>query len=424
MMINEEFLHFVWKFQLFDFSDLKSSRGVSVQILKRGLHNLNAGPDFLNAHVQIDQILWCGDVEMHVKSSDWYAHKHHEDENYDTVILHVVYEEDIEVKSRSGVLLFCLELKDLIPDMYITEYDTLYHSISNIPCSYAIGNLDTFFWSSYAERLLVERLEKKQARVRELFLASNKDYQECFYRLLAYALGLKVNADHMLSLAEVTPFLMLQKHRPNRLQIEALLYGQSGLLKRRYIDDYPKELQREYQFYKEKYKLQSVSRQQWKFFRLRPNSFPSLRISYLADFVLKSKPIFEKLFHYQSLKDILPFFNLSLSDYWKSHYVFDKKSRTLNKRLGKSTIDLIIINAILPFCFFYAKHQSDETMMMRVLESFSEIKYENNKVVRYYKDAGVKVNSAMMSQALIHLHQNYCIPRNCLNCRVFNQILK
>ena len=423
-MINEEFLHFVWKFQLFDFSHLKSTREDRIQILKRGLHNHNSGPDFLNAHIQIGSMLWYGDVEIHLKSSEWYAHRHHEDENYDTVILHVVYEEDVEVKSRNGGPLFCLELKDLIPEMYITEYDTLYHSISNIPCSYAIGNLDKFFWVSYAERLLVERMEEKQARVREVFLASNKDYQECFYRLLAYALGLKINTEAMLNLAEVTPLLMLQKHRPKRLQIEALLYGQSGLLKRKYIDDYPKELQIEYQFYAEKYKLQPIARQQWKFFRLRLNSFPSLRISYLADFVLKSESIFEKLFHYQSLKDILPFFNLNVSDYWKSHYVFDKRSKIMNKSLGKSTIDLILINTILPFCFFYAKLKSDDAMMMRVLDTYREIKYENNKVVRYYKDAGVEVRSALMSQALIHLHRNYCIPRNCLNCRVFNQILK
>lgn len=423
-MINEEFLHFVWKFQLFYSAHLKCSREFSIQILKRGLHNSNAGPDFLNARIQIGSMIWCGDVEIHVNSSDWYAHKHHEDENYDTVILHVVYEEDVVVKSRSGERLFCLELKGLIPGMYITEYDTLYHSISNIPCSYAIGKLDKFFLDSYAERLLVERLENKMLSVQELFLASNKDYQECFYRLLAYALGLKINASSMLILAERTPLLMLQKHRPNRLQIEALLYGQSGLLERKYIDDYPKELQKEYQFYSHKYKLQSISRQQWKFFRLRPNSFPSLRISYLADFVLKSESIFEKLFCYKNRKEILPFFNLSLSDYWKSHYVFDKKSRNVTKRLGKSTVDLIFINAVLPFCFFYAKQKSDEAMVMRVLDTYKGIKYENNKVVRYYKDAGVEVKSAFMSQALIHLHQNYCISRNCLNCRVFNQILK
>jgi hypothetical protein len=423
-MINEEFLHFVWKFQLFDFSDLQSTTLASVQILKPGLHNHNAGPDFLNARVRICDILWCGDVELHVKSSDWYAHKHQEDENYDTVILHVVYENDVEVKSRSGESIICLELKDLIPEKYTSEYDTLFHSISNLPCSYAIGSLDKLFWESYSERLLIERLEGKMARVQEIFLAANKDYQECFYRLLAYALGLKINAEPMLSLSENLPLLLLQKHRPDRMKIEALLYGQSGLLKRKYVDDYPNELQQEYKFYVEKYHLQSISPHQWKFFRLRPSSFPSLRISYLADFVLKSEPIFEKLFHFQNLKSVQPFFNLHLSAYWKAHYVFDKKTKTSNKNLGKSTIDLVFINAVLPFCFFYARQKSDEEMMMRVVDSFRSLKYEDNKIVRYYKEAGVEVKSAMKSQALIHLHQQYCIPRKCLNCRVFNQILK
>jgi hypothetical protein len=423
-MINEEFLHFVWKFQLFDFSDLQSTNKSPLQILKPGLHNHNAGPDFLNARVRIDDMLWCGDVEIHVKSSDWYAHKHQDDENYETVILHVVYENDLEVKSRSGEAIFCLELKYLIPEKYLSEYDTLYHSISILPCSYAIGNLDQLFWESYTERLLIERLEMKMARVREIFLAADKDYQECFYRLLAYALGLKINAEPMLNLADTTPLLMLQKQRLSRTKIEAILYGQSGLLKRKYVDAYPKQLQNEYQFYTEKYHLQSISPHQWKFFRLRPSSFPGLRISYLADFVLKSEPIFEELFHFQNLKSIRPFFNLSLSDYWKEHYVFDKKVKTSNKDLGKSTIDLIFINAVLPFCFFYARQKSDEEMLMRIVDSYREMKYEDNKIIRYYKEAGVAVHTSAKSQALIHLHDQYCIPRKCLNCRVFNQILK
>ena len=423
-MINEEFLHFVWKFQLFDFSDIQSTHQVSLQIVKPGLHNHNAGPDFLNARVRVDNLLWCGDIEIHVKSSDWYAHKHQNDENYDTVILHVVYENDVQVKSRSGEPIVCLELKDLIPEKYTFEYDTLYHSISNLPCSYAIGSLDKLFWESYSERLLIERLERKMARVQGIFLAANKDYQECFYRLLAYALGLKINAEPMSSLAENTPLLLLQKYRPNRTKIEAFLYGQSGLLKRKYVDNYPKKLQDEYQFYVGKYKLQSISPHQWKFFRLRPSSFPSLRISYLADFVLKSEPIFEKLIHFQNIKSVQSFFNLHLSAYWKAHYVFDKKVKTSNKTLGKSTIDLVFINAVLPFCFFYARQKSDEEMMMRVVDSFRTLKYEDNKIIRYYKEAGVEVKSALKSQALIHLHQQYCIPRKCLNCRVFNQILK
>ena len=423
-MINEEFLHFVWKFQLFDFSNLQSAKQTSLQILKPGVHNHNSGPDFLNARVRIGDILWCGDVELHVKSSDWYAHNHQVDENYDTVILHVVYENDVEVKSRRGEPIVCLELKDLIPEKYISEYDTLYHSISNLPCSYAIGSLDNLFWESYSERLLIERLESKMARVQDIFLAANKDYQECFYRLLAYALGLKINAEPMLSLAENTPLLLLQKHRPDRIKIEALLYGQSGLLQRKYVDDYPKKLQEEYQFYVEKYKLQSISPHQWKFFRLRPSSFPSLRISYLTDFVLKSAPIFDQLFNFQNIQSILPFFNLTLPNYWKEHYVFDKKVKTSNKNLGNATINLLFINAVLPFCFFYARQKSDESMMMRVVDSYRALKYEDNKIIRYYKEVGLAVKSALKSQALIHLHKEYCIPRKCLNCRVFNQILK
>ncbi|MDG1849219.1 MAG: DUF2851 family protein [Flavobacteriales bacterium] len=423
-MINEAFLQFIWKFQLFNFTNLKCSRGASLQILNRGIHNHNAGPDFLNVKARVNQMLWNGDVEVHVKSSDWLVHKHQDNPHYDAVILHVVYEEDVQLKQADRTPLFCLELKGLIPNKYLTDYDTLYHSYREIPCSYALPVLDTFFWNSYTERLLVERMEKKQAQVRAIFLASNKDYQECFYRLMAYGLGLKINKDPMLRLAEATPLRILQKHCPNRLHVEALLYGQSGLLLKRFSDEYPKELQLEYLFYKEKYRLQPLKHQQWKFFRLRPNSFPTLRISYLADFILKSESVFEELFHYKGVESLLSFFNLDLSDYWRSHYVFDKKSKRIRKHLGDSTLNTIIINTVLPFCFFYAKQQSDEPMMMRVLETFKDLKCEKNKVVRNFKEAGVNGRSAMMSQGLIHLYQNYCIPRNCLNCRVLNQILK
>tara|TARA_B100000963_G_C22573016_1_gene647009 strand:+ start:191 stop:946 length:756 start_codon:yes stop_codon:yes gene_type:complete len=248
----------------------------------------------------------------------------------------------------------------------------------------------------------------------------NKDYQECFYRLLSNSLGLKINAEQMLNLAEEAPLLMLQKHRSNRFQIEALIYGQSGLLERKYTDLYPNKLKQEYRFYAEKYRLRPIASKNWKFFRLRPYSFPSLSISHLADFVFKSESLFNKLFNFKNLKELLPLFNLTTSDYWKSHYVFDKRSKYQNKRIGKSTIYLID-TAIL---FFYAKMKSDEPMSMRVLDAYQELKYEANKIIRLYKDAGLKVHSAMSSQALIHLYQNYCIPRNFLNCSVFNQILK
>lgn len=423
MFVNEDFLQFVWKFQLFNFSNLKSTNNEELLILFQGVHNHDSGPDFLNAKLRLDGILWSGDVEVHLKSSDWHKHSHQKNSHYDAVIMHVVYEEDIVVV-RDGALLPCLELKGLIPEDYLTGYEALYHSKADIPCLHAIGGLSKFFWSSYAQRLLVERLEVKQARVREVFLASSQDYQECFYRLLSYSLGLSINADSMLRLAEVTPFKMLHKKRTSRVHLEALLYGQSGLLMKSFNDDYPKVLQHEYNFCRQKFGLQPLEHNQWKFFRLRPNSFPTHRISFLADFVFKSEYIFDLLFQFKHVNEILPFFNLSLSAYWKSHYVFDKKSKFKQHKMGSFTRNIILLNSILPFCFFYAKQHSDDLMMQRVLNSYMDLKYENNKVIRKFKEGGVTVSSAMMSQALIHLHQNYCIKRNCLNCRVLNQILK
>ena len=422
-MINEEFLHFIWKFQLFDFSNLRTTNNESIHVFKPGLHNHNAGPDFLNTKIKINSIVWFGDVELHVKSSDWLKHKHQFDENYNTVVLHVVYEDDIEIRLENGAALPCLELKSLIPNKYLTEYDSLFHSMATLPCNYAIGNLETLFWSSYTETLLIERLEFKMNRINILFVDSKNDYKECFYQLLAYALGLKINADSMLDLAKTSPLLLLQKHRGNRMQLEAILFGQSGLLLRKYTSDYPKQLQNEYSFLAQKYKLNPISPTQWKFFRLRPSSFPSLRISQLADFVVKSETIVEQLFSFKNTKTILPFFKLQVSDYWKTHYVFDKTTLKTNKQIGKSTLDLILINAVLPFCFFYARQKSDSEMLARVVEAYQSIKSEDNKIVSYFKEAKLAVHTAAKSQALIHLHDQYCIPRKCLNCRVFNQIL-
>ena len=423
-MINENFLHFIWKFKLFDCSNLQATNQAEIQILQQGLHNHNAGPDFLNARIKIQDLVWCGDVEIHVNSSDWYLHQHQLDDNYATVILHVVYENNQEIVTSRGEPLICLELKNRIPETYIEEYQTLYQSVSNLPCSYAIGNLSNMFWESYAERLLIEKLEIKMTSVRQIFLDANKNYQECFYQLLAYSLGLKINANTMLNLAKISPLLLLQKHGDNRLQTEAILYGQSGLLEQNHKSDYAKKLKNEYVFLAQKYKLRSMTPVQWKFFRLRPSSFPTLRISYLADFISNSSAIFEQLFNFKSVKSISFFFDLKVSDYWNSHYVFDKKSKTANKKMGKATLGLILINAILPFCFFYARQKSDHEMMMRVVDSYRELKYEDNKIIRYYIAAAVEVKTALKSQALIHLHQEYCIPRKCLNCRVFNQILK
>ena len=228
----------------------------------------------------------------------------------------------------------------------------------------------------------------------------------------------------MLDLAKITPLLVLQKHIDNRMLVEAILYGQSGLLIRKYNSYYPITLQSAYSFLSQKYKLNPNSPKQWKFFRLRPSSFPSLRISQLADFIVKSDVVFEQLFNFNNTKTILPFFKLQVSNYWNTHYVFDKTTKQPNKEIGKSTLDLILINAVFPFCFFYAHKKSDTEMLARVVESYQSISPEYNMIIRYFKEAKVQVKSAVKSQALIHLHKHYCIPRKCLNCKVFNQITK
>lgn len=423
-MINEDFLHFVWKFQLFDFLDLKTEDGKELCVIKPGVHNENSGPDFKSAKISIDGLVWVGHVEIHVNASDWYSHSHHQDGNYDSVILHVVYQNDKSVIDASGEPLFTLSLKDKIPEKYLYEYDSLYHSIQNVPCSKSLAAMDKFFMSSYYEALIVERLEMRSNKIKALLNDCNNDFRECFYRLFAYALGLKINASQMQSLAERCSLKLLTKHTNSRLSVEALLYGQASLLDRNFKDEYPNKLKSEYLFLKEKYKLNAIDNKQWSFFRLRPTSFPTVRISMMADFCIKSNLLFQELFNFSSLKKMKSMLCFNVSDYWKTHYVFDKRVKNRKVTLGTMAIDLILINALLPFSFFYAKQKSNYKMMQDVIDAYGEIKAENNKILRYYVQCGLNAKSAIESQALIHLHQNYCIKRKCLNCRVFNQIIK
>ena len=423
-MINEDFLHFIWKFQLFNFLELKGTVGQAIRIKKSGLHNLNAGPDFLNAQVYIDDMLWCGHVEIHVKSSDWYAHNHHKDANYDTVVLHVVYSDDKPLVRSDGQVIPTLVLKDKIPDKYLNRYDALYHSIANIPCAYALPTLSEEFWEAYADRLIVERLEDKMASIHTLFVEANSDYQETFYQLLAYALGLKINALQMLDLAKSCPLKLLKKKSDKREVVEALLYGQAGLLARKFKDQEVLNWQKHHQFYQKKYLLEPINANNWKFFRLRPASFPTLRISLLADFVVQEKDVFEQIINFVSVNNVRACFNLKGSNYWNYHYVFDKKVARHNCSIGKSTFDILLINAVLPFAFFYARKKGDEEKMQRILNAYRDIKAEDNRVIKMYKESKVPVKTALMSQALIHLNRHYCIERKCLNCRVANKILK
>lgn len=423
-MINEEFLQFLWKFQLFKFQNLQTEDNADVQVFSKGVHNFNSGPDFNSAEILIGNIRWYGDVEIHFKSSDWVIHKHHKDPNYNSVVLHVVFHDDVKVYKEDGGVIPTIVLKNRIPKKYLYEYSTLYQSKKTIPCSYELSNIESIFWDDYYESLLVQRLENKCVQIKRLFIDTQQDYQECFYRLFAYSLGLKINANHMLALAEACPLSLLRKHIPNRLSIEALLFGQASLIKRNHTDAYPKSLQNEYKYLKLKYKLRSEEFQNWNFFRLRPSSFPTQRISLLADFVIKSPQLYHELLRFRSIDRIKKYIEISVSEYWKSHYVFDKKSNLRKGKLGQTSLQVILINAVLPFCFFYAKENSNYNMMVSVLESFYLLKSENNRVIRFYKESGLIPRNAFQSQALIHLHQNYCIKRKCLNCRVFNQIIK
>lgn len=420
--MDESLLHFQWRHQHYTLNGLNTTKGDTVEVIDPGLYNTDSGPDFSNAKVRIGDTLWVGNVEMHIKSSDWFTHNHQTDNAYNNVILHVVVEHDRTAVTSNGT-----EVQTLVipyPNELVQSYENLIKSTEWIPCASKIGIVDSLLINSTIDRMQVERLEDKSKRVAELVSQCNGSWEEAFYRDLCRSFGLKSNALPFQLLAQSLPQKVLAKHKNSTFQLEALLFGQSGLLDKAKTDSYAISLKQEYTYLKNKFSLTPIEPSLWKFMRLRPASFPTIRIALLAMLAHKSSGLFSQLMEVKNIDDVIKFFAVEASDYWTNHYIFGEESISKKKRLGEETIRLITINTIIPFMYSYGRSRAKADLEANALAILQQMPPENNTIVRNFGALGIKALSAFDTQALVHLKTFYCETRKCIYCPIGVSILR
>ena len=423
--MKEDFLQYLWLNGNFDLSNLKTTKDEEIVLSKRGNLNTDSGPDFSQGELIISDTKWAGSIEIHINSSEWYAHKHHQDKAYNNVILHVVYEENKDCYREDGSLIPCLELKDRIPSSILESHDKLTKSLQAIPCQEVINRVSYISVSQMLERSLIERLEDRFSAIRIELDKTEGNWQETFYRYLLKSFGFKTNSDAFYQLGTRLPLTTLAKHKDNPVQIEALLYGQAGMLNNTYKDLYPIELSKEYDFLRTKSGLKPMSLTQWKYMRMRPANFPTIRISQFANLIHKSEHLFSKVLENKTAKGLFSYFDIQASQYWNDHYKFDRFSeKESKKKLGKSGIENIIINTVVPFLFAYAKSKGDSVLQDQAISILLDINAESNKIIKQWKKLKIHSTNAFESQAQIQLYNSYCSKKRCLECGIGKNILK
>lgn len=422
----EAVLHYIWKFRLFDHQDLRSTHGELIEIEQVGQHNHHdAGPDFSNARIRINNTLWAGQVEIHKLASDWQRHQHNIDNAYDTVVLHVVYEHDQPIYRLDGTLIPTLELKGRIAPEIIERSVNLLNSPEQVPCASQLNGVPEFTVNMWLERLVVERLESKTTLIRQELEHNKNHWESTFYLFLARNFGTPVNAEPFEQLARSLPLAALAKHKDKLLQVEAMLFGQAGFLEGDFEEEYPILLQREYKVLRQKFQLTPINTAAWKFGKMRPAAFPTIRIALFAQLIYQSTHLFSKLLETEQISDFRQFFELKVSDYWLAHYRFgDTTEKRQQKSLGKSTFHNIAINTLVPFLFVYGKSIQDETYCERALRWLEQIEAEDNIVIKMWESIGIKAENAYQTQALLHLKKQYCDQKHCLDCAIGNKILR
>ncbi len=421
--MTEDFLHFVWKFRL-QGRQFHTREGEELLLVRTGEHNLDAGPDFTNAQVRIGDTLWAGNVEIHVRSSDWTRHRHQFDEAYDKIILHVVFEDDLLVRRKSGEIIPTLVLKEILhPEMFET-YNFFLNNHLWIPCAFRLAEVRDLVITDCMTALSVRRLERKAAELEDLLRYSNNDWNQAFFEALASTLGFRINKLPFEQLARNTPVQYLEKHKDQLFQVEAMLFGQAGLLEGKFQGEYPKKLKKEYQHLKNKFSLQPVSGHLWKFMRLRPNNFPTIRLAQLAMLIHRREHFFSEIIGCPDYDHLLDFFSVGVSDYWKEHYYFDRPSKKMGKNISGSTVELIMINNVIPFLFLYGKLKGQTGFQDRALALLESIGPETNRITRRFGEFGIVPESASQSQALIELKTNFCDEKKCLECRIGLELIR
>lgn len=422
--MNEDFLYYLWQYQLFFKSVIKTTNQQQITILKTGTHNKNSGPDFLNAHVKIDSETWFGNVEMHIKSSDWYVHNHEVDSNYDAVILHVVWEHDMNVFTKNNQVLPTLELKNFVDKELIYKYNNFLHDSKRwIPCENQLETVEPFLITNWLERLYFERLESKSLIIKDILQQTNFDFEAVLFVLLAKNFGLKVNGDAFLKLATSMDFSVVKKVRFDEQQLAALFFGQAGFLEDDLQEQYHIQLKKEYDYLRHKYHLQSIYKNHFQFFRMRPPNFPTIRIAQLVSLYHQHQNLFSKVMELEKKEDFYSLFSVEVQEFWKTHFTFETISKKSSKKITKSFVDLLLINTIIPLKFVYLQEKSgfDEEAILKLI---TQITSEKNSIIEAFSKLKISPKNALESQALLTLKNNYCTKKRCLHCAIGNRLLR
>ena len=430
--MREEFLYYLWENRLID-KALQTTEGESIEVVATGYRNTDSGPDFLEARIQIGDKLWAGHVEIHVKASDWNRHGHQTDKAYQNVILHVVYENDTKVNDIPT-----LELKGHFDETLFANYQRFILSKGWIPCEKSIAKVPVFTRLSWFDRMAVERLESKSETVTKILNANQFDWEDALYKLLMRYFGLKVNNEAFEYLSNTLPFKTLLKHADNLLQLEAMLFGCAGFLEEDFTEDYPLLLKREFCVMKAKFNLLTMPAERFKFMRMRPSNFPTIRLAQMAQLIHKNRCLFSKIREAKNGNEAKALFDVAASEYWETHYRFETRlpnppdplkrgshgSRKTPKHLGENTADVLIINAVAPLLFCYGKLHKDESVCETAIQFLEETEAEGNAIIRHFAQCGIKADNAMQTQALLHLYNMYCKRKQCLECRIGNVLMK
>ena len=420
--MNEALLQFIWQYSLYRPSALQTVDGEPITVIHCGKLNRDAGPDFSEAKAKVGNTTLVGNIELHVKSSDWLKHGHQHDAAYKNLILHVVYENDVPSVAQNTPV---LELKQHIPQDVILRYSGLMQAPQKLPCAGQHEKVKSITKEAWLSRLLAERWEQKLGDWNVLLENSAEDWRNLLYWRTAANFGFKTNAAPFLMLAQSLPLNIPTKHKDNLMQIEALLFGQAGMLEDDFTDDYPRELQREYDYLRKKYKLKPIAGHLWKFLRMRPANFPTLRIAQFAALIHKSLHLFSQLIETHSVKEISPLLDVTASSYWDTHFQFDSAQEQKSpKSLGKSSVLNIIINTIAPIQFLYAAKQGTHKLQESALQLLESVPAEKNNITRLWEENGWQSENAAQSQALLQLYNNYCSAKRCLECTIGLNIIK
>lgn len=422
--MNEDFLYYLWKHQKFDKNNLVTTSGNSFEVVKPGLQNSNSGPDFSEGHIKIDNISWYGQVEMHIRSSEWDDHNHQTDPAYNNVILHVVWENDKEILRQDGSAIPTIELKDRVNSETMSRYRLLKEALDIIPCRNQAKEVDQIHFISMLERCTGSRLKKKAEYINSLLDQSTGDWEETAYQLTLKYLGFKINAYPMEHLSRMIPLKTLKKNVHQQKTIEALLFGQAGLLYEP-KDDYAKELKNLYDFNKIKYNLpEPLKGHLWKFMRMRPANFPTLRLAQFAAVIVKHPHLFNDYLHENNFIKFRDIFHTEPSAYWQKHYHFSSKVERRNASMGIQALNLLVINVVAPLRAAYAVYTDNYSFMDSASELLQRIPFEKNKVIKSYYDIPIPTQSAFDSQGALTLFEDYCKEKRCLNCDVGVSLLK